>query len=76
VNEQKRRTDLSLGASEHARMRLLSMCRKCEELDRKIGHLRRMIERLADPQTIAAANALIEKMDAQKATLHPEPQGK
>ena len=42
------------------------MCEKCDEIDRGIGHLRRMIEHLEDPGTIAAANKLIEEVEARK----------
>jgi hypothetical protein len=49
------------------------MCWKCIELDRRIGHLRRMMEQLSDPLTIEAANKMIEEMEAEKAKLHPEP---
>jgi hypothetical protein len=47
------------------------MCEKCAELDRRIDHLRRMIEQLQDLQTMDAANQLIEEMEAKKAKLHP-----
>jgi len=49
------------------------MCDKCAELDRRIGHLRKMIELLEDPGTVEAANKLIEQMEATKATFHREP---
>jgi hypothetical protein len=49
------------------------MCNKCEELDRRTGHLRKMVEQLADPQTIEAANSLIADMEAKKAAFHPQP---
>jgi hypothetical protein len=52
-------------------MRGTAMCEKCTEIDRRIGHLKRMIEHLGDPQTVAAANTLIE-MEREKAKLHPE----
>jgi hypothetical protein len=48
------------------------MCEKCAELDRRIGHLKSMIEHLADQKAVAAANRLIEEMEAEKAALHPE----
>ena len=49
------------------------MCDKCLEVDRRIGLLKRMIEQLADPGTIEAANKLIEEMEATK-PLHSEPE--
>jgi uncharacterized small protein (DUF1192 family) len=51
-----------------------AMCDKCTELDRRIGHLRKMIERLEDAAAVEAATKLIEEMDARKAALHPEQQ--
>ena len=48
------------------------MCWKCAELDRRIDHLRRMVEQLYDPPTTEAANQMIEEMEAEKAKLHPE----
>jgi hypothetical protein len=48
------------------------MCEKCVEIDRRIGHLSKMIEHLADPQTVKASNTLIEELKAKKAKLHPE----
>lgn len=57
-----------------AQMRGVSMCEKCDEIDRGIGHLRRMIEHLQDPGTLEAANKLIEEMEAKKVQLHREPE--
>lgn len=48
------------------------MCEKCTEIDRRIGHMKRMIEHVGDPQTVAAANTLIEEMEREKAKLHPK----
>ena len=50
------------------------MCEKCEEIDRRIGHIRMMIANLAAPDTVAAANKLIEEKEARKAQLHPKPE--
>lgn len=55
-------------------MRELGMCEKCAEIDRRIGHIRTMIANLAAPDTVAAANKLIEEMEARKAQLHPKPE--
>ena len=55
-------------------MRGASMCEKCDEIDRGIGHLRRMIEHLEDMGTIEAANKLIEELEARKVQLHCEPE--
>ena len=54
-------------------MRGASICEKCDEIDRRTGLLRKMIEQLVDPGTIEAANKLIEDMQASK-PLHPEPE--
>jgi hypothetical protein len=48
------------------------MCWKCAELDRRIDHLRRMVEQVSDTMTIEAAKQMVEKMEAEKAKLHPE----
>jgi len=48
------------------------MCDKCTELDRRIGLLKKMVERLEDLATIEAVNKLVEEMEACKAQLHPE----
>jgi len=48
------------------------MCDKCTELDRRIGLLKKMVERLEDLATIEAVNKLVEEMEARKAQLHPE----
>lgn len=47
------------------------MCDKWDEIDRRIGHLRKMMEQLENPGTIEAANKLIEEMEATK-PLHRE----
>jgi predicted component of type VI protein secretion system len=49
----------------------LAMCEKCAELDEKIGHYRMVIMRVPDAQTVEGINKLIEKMQAEKAALHP-----
>jgi hypothetical protein len=46
------------------------MCEKCAELDRKIVHLRRLVENLTDPGTINAAKNMIKEMEAEKAQHH------
>jgi hypothetical protein len=35
--------------------------------------IKSMIEHLGDPQTVAAANTLIEETEREKANLHPKP---
>lgn len=48
------------------------MCEKCAELDKTIEHYRMIMVRVPDPQTVEGINKLIEKMQAEKAALHPE----
>jgi hypothetical protein len=48
------------------------MCDKCDELDKKIEHYRRIRSSIGDQITIERIEALIGDLQAQKATLHPE----
>jgi hypothetical protein len=48
------------------------MCEKCVELDSKIEHYQRMASRISDQAMLAGIKELIERMQAQKAALHPE----
>jgi hypothetical protein len=48
------------------------MCDKCAELDRRISLLKTMIENMADPSSVEAADRLIREMEAKKAEYHPE----
>lgn len=48
------------------------MCEKCAEFDKKIEHYRMIIMRVPDPLTVDGISKLIEKMQAEKAALHPE----
>jgi hypothetical protein len=48
------------------------MCEKCIELDSKIEHYRALASRITDQPTLDGINHLIERMQAQKAALHPE----
>jgi hypothetical protein len=48
------------------------MCEKCVELDGKIEHYQRLASRITDQATIDGIKQLIERMQAQKAALHPE----
>jgi hypothetical protein len=50
------------------------MCDKCQGLDRKIEQYRRLIERVPDQLLGEGLGKLIEDMEAQKVTLHPEQQ--
>jgi hypothetical protein len=48
------------------------MCEKCVDLDTKIEHYRVLASRITDQPTLDGINHLIERMQAQKAALHPE----
>ena len=48
------------------------MCDKCDQLEKKIEHYRRIPLSIGDPVTIERVEALIADLQAQKATLHPE----
>jgi len=48
------------------------MCEKCVEFDEKIEDYRRLSSRITDQATLNGIKELIERMQAQKAALHPE----
>jgi len=48
------------------------MCDQCVELDSKIEHYRFMVSRITDQPLLDGIKELIERMQAQKAALHPE----
>jgi hypothetical protein len=50
------------------------MCDICRELDRKIEHYKRLIERVPDQLLTERVGKLIEDMEAQKVALHREQQ--
>jgi hypothetical protein len=47
------------------------MCEKCIEIDKKTVHYRRIAASISDQLTIDRINALVEKLEAEKAALHP-----
>jgi hypothetical protein len=49
------------------------MCWKCEEIDKVILHYRTLAARVTDRLTLDGLQELIEKLEAEKKTLHPEP---
>jgi hypothetical protein len=51
---------------------MIPMCDKCLELDGEIEHYRRLLSMMTDQQTIDGVKALIERMETQKAVLHPK----
>jgi hypothetical protein len=50
------------------------VCDRCEELDKKIAHFRQLAARVLDPLLTEGVGKMIEEMEAQKATFHPEQQ--
>jgi hypothetical protein len=48
------------------------MCDKCEELDEKIAHYRRLQNSITDELTLTGIKQLIEEAAAGKAALHPD----
>jgi len=51
------------------------MCEKCAELDERIERYRRVSSSINDQLTIDRIKALIEELQAQKASFHPEQEG-
>ena len=51
------------------------MCWKCEEIDKVILHYRTLGARVTDRLTLEGLEQLIEKLEAEKKTLHPDHQG-
>jgi hypothetical protein len=56
------------------RFEQVPMCEKCDELDKKIEHYRRILLSIGDQITVDRIKAMIGDLQAQKATLHPEPE--
>lgn len=48
------------------------MCDQCNGINKKIEHYRLLASRLTDRRTLDEIGQLIERMQAQKALLHPE----
>ena len=49
--------------------------RRCVELDGKIEHFQRLASRITDQATLDGIRELIERMNAEKAALHPKQRG-
>jgi hypothetical protein len=49
----------------------LPMCEKCVDLDNKTEHYRRISASISDQLTVDRIDALVEKLEAEKAALHP-----
>ena len=61
--------DLRRGSSEN-------MCAKCIEFDNKIARYMRLATQITDEPTSEAIAQMIERMKAEKAALHGEPDGR
>jgi hypothetical protein len=48
------------------------MCDKCTQLDAKIEHYERLSSGITDQPTLDGIKELIERMNAEKAALHPK----
>jgi hypothetical protein len=53
-------------------IRVPSMCDKCDELDGKIEHYRKLASAITDRLTIEGIEERIKEMEAQKMLFHPE----
>ena len=51
------------------------MCDKCEDLDEKIAHYRRLQNSITDELTLTGIKRLIEEASAEKVAFHPEEHG-
>jgi hypothetical protein len=51
---------------------VLSMCDKCDVLDAKIEHYRKLTSGIFDRLTLEGIAGRIKEMEAQKVQLHPE----
>jgi hypothetical protein len=49
----------------------LPMCERCDRLDEKIQHCRKVISAMTDQLTIERITTLVLEMQTQKAALHP-----
>jgi len=56
----------------NARMRNLTMCDKCSELDKKIEHLEILAQRVLDQMTTDGIAELVRELRDEKKMLHPD----
>jgi hypothetical protein len=54
----------------------ISLCEKCQELEKKIERFRLIMERVPDAQLAERITRLIKEAEAEKAALHPAQQRK
>jgi hypothetical protein len=50
----------------------VTMCEKCEEIDKTIVRYQRIVLSIGDPVTVDRTKELIADLQAQKIALHPE----
>jgi hypothetical protein len=48
------------------------MCERCDEIDVKIDHYRRVAKMITDKPTLDGIDQLCAELEATKASLHPE----
>jgi hypothetical protein len=48
------------------------MCDRCDRLDEKIGHYKKVISAMTDQLTIERITVLVVELQTQKAALHPQ----
>jgi hypothetical protein len=48
------------------------MCDRCDRLDEKIEHYKKVVSAMTDQLTIERISALVVEMQTQKTALHPE----
>ena len=56
----------------NARMRNLTMCDKCRELDKKIEHMQTLAARVLDQMTTNGIAELVRELRDEKKKLHPD----
>jgi restriction endonuclease S subunit len=47
------------------------MCEKCDEIDKKIEHYRRLKQQIMDDAFVDGAKNLIQELEREKSALHP-----
>jgi len=47
------------------------MCDRCREIEEKVAHYRQLAAHMSDRQTLDGIQHIINKLEQEKATLHP-----